>query len=49
MKTGYTGGWKGQEYGGGGALSARLMIDWMGRKRRKSRRVTSSPAGEGLG
>ena len=35
MKRGYRGGWKGQEYGRGGALSARLMIDWMGKKRRK--------------
>lgn len=36
MKRGYRGGWKGPEYGRGGALSAGLMIDRMGKKRRKS-------------
>lgn len=37
MKRGYRGGWKGPEYGRGGALSAGLMIDRMGkREERKS-------------
>lgn len=48
MKRGYRGGWKGPEYGRGGALSAGLMIDRMGKKE-EIRRVTWSPVGERAG